>query len=218
MDLKNVISMNALSIVLNPLSPKWKRPRHSRLIRFTKDILRREDCDIDNYTYGQPMVIGHPGIKLRIGKFCSIARGVVIQLGGIHRTDLGTTYPFEAFVDIFPKAAHSMAEDVGPISKGDVTIGNDVWIGQGSMILSGVTVGDGVVIGAGAIVTRNIEPYSIVAGNPARLIRKRFDENTIKELLQIRWWDWPTEIINENLQIIYDGNVLKMRDVRPDIA
>lgn len=86
------------------------------------------------------------------------------------------------------------------------------------MILSGVTVGDGVVIGAGAIVTGNIEPYSVVAGNPARLIRKRFDENTIKELLRIRWWDWPTEIINENLQVIYDGDVLKMRDVRPETA
>ena len=87
-----------------------------------------------------------------------------------------------------------------PASKGDVVIGNDVWIGRKAVILSGVTIGDGAVVGTMAVVTSNVEPYTIVAGNPARPVRKRFDDSTIQNLLQLRWWDWPTEKVKENVK------------------
>jgi hypothetical protein len=92
MKVKNAINM--LSIMLNPFSPRRKRPNNSRYVGYTRDVLKREDCEIGEYTYGIPLVIGHPGRKLRIGKFCSVASGVIVQLGGNHRVDLGTTYPF----------------------------------------------------------------------------------------------------------------------------
>ena len=89
-------------------------------------------------------------------------------------------------------------------------IGNDVWIGDRATILSGVRIGDGAVIGAGSVVTKDVEPYSIVAGNPARPKRTRFDEETIKKLLEIKWWDWPVEKINDNVNVICSDNVSEM--------
>jgi acetyltransferase-like isoleucine patch superfamily enzyme len=147
---------------------------------------------------------------LKIGKFCSIAARVTIALGGNHRSDLVTTYPFIAFVADWPEAECLSGEDVAAVSKGDVIIGNDVWIGYGVMILSGVTIGDGAVIGAGSVVTKDVEPYSIVAGNPARLIRKRFNDETIRKLLEIKWWDWPPEKIGKNLDVICGTDVAKL--------
>jgi acetyltransferase-like isoleucine patch superfamily enzyme len=116
-------------------------------------------------------------------------------------------------VDDFPEAGTLREGDIGATSKGDVVIGNDVWLGYGSMIMSGVGIGDGAVIAAGAVVTRDVEPYSIVAGNPARLIKKRFDEETIDKLLKIKWWDWPVEKINNNLNLIYNIDVSKMLSI-----
>lgn len=95
-------------------------------------------------------------------------------------------------------------------SKGDVMIGNDVWLGTDAAVMSGVTIGDGAVVGAYAVVTRDVEPYTIVAGNPARPIRKRFDDETIRKLLENRWWDWPREKIAANVTTIYSGDVAKM--------
>jgi acetyltransferase-like isoleucine patch superfamily enzyme len=150
----------------------------------------------------------------RYRKFCSIANGVTIELGGIHRSDLVTTYPFKAFPDSWRRAKDLKSEEVDAISKGDVIIGNDVWIGHEAVILSGARIGDGAVIGAGAVVTKDVEPYSIVAGNPARLIRKRFDDETIRKLLEIKWWDWPVEKINENLQIICSTDISRMLQLK----
>jgi len=120
---------------------------------------------------------------------------------------LARGYLLWAFPDQWTKARDFNTLDVIFIPKGDVSIGNDVWIGRETLILSGVTIGDGAVIGARAVVTKDVEPYSIVAGNPARLIRKRFDDKTIHRLLEIRWWDWPPEKINENLHVICTNNL-----------
>lgn len=185
----------------------------SRNIKYTKDVLKGENYEIGEYTYGIPTVFAgflHPEVNLKIGKFCSIAQGVTIYLGGNHRTNLVTVYPFGAFPDDWPRAKQLKYEDVGPVSRGDVVIGNDVWIGHRASILSGVTIGDGAVIGAESVVASDVEPYSIVAGNPAHLIRKRFNEETIRKLIQIRWWDWPIEKIEANLNVLCSNNLSEM--------
>ncbi|HEX5127349.1 MAG TPA: CatB-related O-acetyltransferase, partial [Rhodocyclaceae bacterium] len=138
-------------------------------IKLTRKTLQQRypQYSIGRGTYGDDLLVRNwnEGTTLRIGNYCSIAAGVKIYLGGEHRTDWVTTYPFSA---LWPEAAHIEGH---PRSKGDVTIGNDVWIGTEAMILSGVTIGDGAVIGARAVVSRDVPPYAIVAGNPASVVR-----------------------------------------------
>lgn len=129
------------------------------------------------------------GTTLTVGNYCSFARGAQVMLGGNHRLDWVTTYPFSAIDGRF---SHFTGH---PQSKGDVVIGNDVWVAREAMILSGVTIGDGAVIGARAVVSRDVPPYMIVAGNPAVEIRTRFPQPIVERLLALRWWDWPDERI-----------------------
>jgi acetyltransferase-like isoleucine patch superfamily enzyme len=175
--------------------------------RMLRDKLREDWIEIGDYTYaGCIPIIARCGAttKLRIGKFCSLAGGVQIYLGCNHRTDWITTYPFPAFPEYFNNAFKITGHVA---TKGDVVIGNDVWIGERVLILSGVTIGDGAVIAANSVVTKDVEPYSIVGGNPAKLLKKRFNEDTIQKLLEIKWWDWPIEKINDNLDILCSSNM-----------
>ncbi len=160
---------------------------------YTKQFLNPKH-DIGEYTYGHPRVLTwHTHEKLRIGKFCSIAEDVSILLGGQHPITNVTSYPLEFALK---EAANlPFAYPDIPYFKHSVTIGNDVWIGFGATILPGVTIGDGAVIGARSVVTKDVEPYAIVGGNPAEVIRKRFSEEIIAELLRIRWWEWSIERI-----------------------
>jgi acetyltransferase-like isoleucine patch superfamily enzyme len=175
---------------------------------FTKDIIHEKyRKNIGDYTYGSPKIFDWgEGATLKIGKFCSIADGVVIFLGGEHRTDWVTTYPFSApeLNQYFPTAKNIKGH---PKTKGDVIIGNDVWLGYNSIILSGVKIGDGAVIGACSVVTKNVPPYTIVAGNPAKIIRKRFSTKIIKKLLKIKWWNWPIEKIKKNVKFLCTNNL-----------
>ncbi len=165
-----------------------RRVRHGPVLmsknkRFSKH-------DIGEFTYGRPRVFSfHDDTGLKIGRFCSIAHNVTILLGGEHHTDLVTTYPFGEF---FPKAERFSGR---PFSRGAVVIGNDVWIGLGALVLSGVEIGDGAVIAAHSVVRKDVEPYSIVGGNPARHIRFRFSASQIRDLQAIAWWNWPIEKI-----------------------
>jgi len=139
-----------------------------------------------NHTYGlEGATTRHwgEGAKLHVGKFCSISGCVEIFLGGNHRTDWVSTYPFGEFENWSTKI------EGHPATKGDVRIGNDVWIAWGSKILSGVTIGDGAVVAAFSVVTKDVPPYSIVAGNPARVVKKRFTDKQIADLLNNPWWD-----------------------------
>jgi acetyltransferase-like isoleucine patch superfamily enzyme len=151
--------------------------------------------DVGNYSYGFPEVLdSREGAKLRIGKFCSFAPGVKILLSAEHLVSSVTTYPFDVF----------WGGVRGPPSKGDVAIGNDVWVGYGAIILSGITIGDGAVIGAGSVVSHDVPAYAIAAGNPARIIKYRFEASLIEFLLRIRWWDWPIKRIEELYPLLTD--------------
>lgn len=148
------------------------------------------------------------GDRLIIGKFCSIGPGVTFIMNGAnHRMD-GSTYPFNIFGNGWEKYTPTL--DMLPL-KGDTVIGNDVWIGLDATIMPGVNVGDGAIIGAKSIVTKDVEPYTIVGGNPAKEIKKRFSESKIKELLKIKWWDLENEVILDNIDAILslDVDVLK---------
>jgi len=165
---------------------------HENLVQRTQKEFRRRypRHRMGTGTYGVPQVHDwKDGTTLTIGNYSSIAKNVHIFLGGNHRTDWVSCYPFPAF---FAEAAH--VRDFRT-SRGDIVIGSDVWICYNASILSGVTIGHGAVVAAGAVVTRDVEPYSIVAGNPAQHVKWRFDEDTRKELLQIAWWNWPEEEI-----------------------
>jgi len=158
--------------------------------------------EIGDWTYGLPAVVCYgEGVKLKIGKFCSIADGVVFLLGGEHRMDMVTTYPLNAF---FPFADNQTSHRK---IKGDIIVGNDVWIGRNALILSGVTIGNGAVIGAGAVIAKDVAPYSVVVGNPAKRIRFRFHVDVIEELERIAWWDWPMAKIQESLPLLLSENI-----------
>lgn len=165
-----------------------RNPNNETRLHLRKLALRH-GFSIGAYSYGRPKVrFPESGRRLTIGRYCSIADKVEILLGGDHRLDWVSTYPFAAMTGLFPDAG---APADYHASRGDVTIGHDVWLGSGCMILSGVSVGHGAVVAARAVVTRDVPPYAVVAGNPARVVRTRFPPETVAALLAAAWWDLP---------------------------
>lgn len=166
---------------------------------YTRYLLNNPRYEIGDYTYGHPVVHDWgDGGNLIIGKYSSIAQNVHILLGGNHRHDWVTTYPFHSIGEGLWSGAADVAND--RTSKGDVVIGHDVWIGINTIIVSGIKIGDGAVIAAGSVVTKNVPPYAIVGGNPARVIKKRFSDYEIEKLLEIEWWYWPDDVVNERIK------------------
>jgi virginiamycin A acetyltransferase len=149
------------------------------------------------------------GDKLVIGRFCAIAEGVTFIMNGAnHRMEGITTYPFNIFGSGWEKVTPTIEQL--PF-KGDTIIGNDVWIGQNATILPGVKIGDGAIIAANSTVAKDVEAYSIVGGNTARMIKKRFSEETIDLLLKIKWWSWDEKKIFENLELLVSGDLERLR-------
>ncbi len=176
----------------------WKK--HGDETRFHFD---NPDIEIGTHTYGIPNVIVYDlGIKLKIGRYCSIANDVKILLGGGHNINYASTFPFY----YREKSLFQNANTFDAPDSADTIIGNDVWIGNGVTILSGKTIGDGAVIGAGAVVSKDIPPYAIAVGNPIRIIKYRFDEETISKLIDSEWWNLPEDKINEALPYLNDVN------------
>ena len=160
------------------------------------------DFEKNNVLYQYP--VNHD--RLLIGKFCSIACGAKFLFNSAnHALGSLSTYPFPIFYDEWGLDGKNVADAWD--NKGDITLGNDVWIGYEAVILAGVTIGDGAIIGARAVVTRDVPPYAIVGGVPARLIRRRFDEATIESLLALQWWDWEPERIRRALPVLQTGDI-----------
>lgn len=147
--------------------------------------------------------------KLIIGKFVQIAHGVqIITSSANHQMNGFSTYPFS----VFGEPWSSNYEANWP-NKGDTVIGNDIWIGHQSLIMPAIRIGDGAIIATRSVVTKDVPPYTIVGGNPARIIRKRFDDETIAVLLEIKWWDWPIDVINENIRTIVSSDINALKKI-----
>ncbi|WP_251862261.1 CatB-related O-acetyltransferase [Clostridium sp. Marseille-Q2269] len=189
---------------------------------YLKNVISGENIEIGDYTiyndfhnnprdFEKNNVMYHYPInkdKLIIGKFCSISCGAKFIMNcGNHTLKSLSTYTFPVFGDEWDETLNP--KDAWD-NKGDIVIGNDVWIGYEAIIMSGVKIGDGAIIGTRAVVTRDVPPYNIVAGVPAKTIKKRFNEDTINKLLKIRWWDWPCEKIKENIKHIECGDIDKL--------
>lgn len=188
---------------------------------FLKNIIKNPNIIVGVYTYYDDFDDVHNfeknvkyhfdfvGDKLIIGKFCMIASDVTFIMNGAnHPTNSISTYPFEIFGNGWEKA---MEEKTYPV-KGDTVIGNDVWVGYNATIMPGVRVGDGAIIATNSTVVKDVAPYSVVGGNPAKEIRKRFSDKQIEKLLEIEWWNWEIEKITENLSVLTDNNLEALND------
>jgi len=164
--------------------------------------------EIGEYSYGAFDILwAHHNKKCIVGKFTSIGSNCVVYLGGNHNTRWITTYPFgtTGHRNVFTTVN---VDHIGhPFTNGDIVIGNDVWIGDRVSIMSGVTIGDGCIIAAFSHVVKDVEPYSIVGGNPAKFIRYRFSEEQRQDLLRIKWWEWDAEKINHALPLLCSENI-----------
>lgn len=203
----------------NEIFPNPKIPS----LCFIKNVIKNPNIIVGEYTYYDDIngaenfesyVTHHYdfiGDKLIIGKFCAIAKGIeFIMNGANHRINSITTYPFNIMGNGWEKSAPSLTDLK---LKGDTIVGNDVWIGQNVTVLPAVHIGDGAIIGANSVVARDIPPYSVAVGNPCEVKRKRFDEDLIEYLLQIKWWDWNSEKIFKNMEALCSGDLNKIKNI-----
>ena len=193
---------------------------------YLKNVMTKPNIEVGDYTmyndfvndpgeFEKNNVLYHYPInhdKLIIGKFCSIACGVKFLFNSANHTLASlSTYPFPLFFEEWGLEKQNVAESWD--NKGGIIIGNDVWIGFEAVILAGVTIGDGAIIGTQAVVTKDVPPYTIAGGIPAKPIKKRFDEDTISDLLHIKWWNWPKEKISQHIGAIRSGCIKELMEV-----
>lgn len=173
------------------------REQHNRLTKnLLKEKINKYKWDVGDHTYGSFAVLEPSMAKLKIGKFCSIAGGVTF-IAGNHRIDTVTTYPFTTLKRYWPSARRDPIHDHS--TNGNIIIGNDVWIGEGVTINSGVNIGDGAVIATNSVVTKDVEPYAVVGGCPAKKIKMRHSKDVIASLLEIKWWNWDDKLIDSRI-------------------
>ncbi len=201
----------------NP-SLKHPMPMHKR-VGFLKSLVEADNIEIGDFTYyddpdgpdlfQQKCVLHHYpfiGDKLIIGKFCAIAEGARFIMNGANHAMSGfSTYPFNIF-------GHGWEDGFDPSTwsrelRGDTVLDNDVWIGMEAVILPGIHIGSGAIAAAKSVVTHDVPPYAIVAGNPAKVVKTRFDKRTVARLLRVAWWDWPVDKITRNLNAIRGADI-----------
>lgn len=194
-------------------------PNEYKTSCFLKNVITAPNISVGDYTYYDDpddptgfeknnILFNYPefGDRLIIGKFCAIASGTKFIMGPAnHRISSVTTYPFHVFGGLWSKRTPKHLSQL-PF-KGDIVIGNDVWIGRESAILPGVKIGDGCIIAAYSVVTRDVPPYTVIGGNPAKVLKKRFDQELIELLLQLRWWDFEAEQLVEFLPLLCSPNL-----------
>jgi virginiamycin A acetyltransferase len=203
--------------------PKTKYPLAGfPQVGFLKPLVANPNIVVGEYTYyddpdGPELfeakcVLYHfpfVGDRLVIGKFCALARGVrFIMNGANHKISGISTYPFF----IFGNGWETVMPQPGDLPyKGDTVIGNDVWLGYDVLVMPGIKIGDGAIVAASAVVTKDVPPYAVVGGNPAQVVKQRFSDEVVAELLAIRWWDWPVDKITRNLPAIVGADLSALR-------
>ena len=210
--------------MIGPDKKKLYPNENIKTICFISNLPKRPNVEIGEYTYYSDNKktpekfydnIEHHyeflGDKLIIGKFCAIAEGVkFIMNGANHRMNSVTTYPFNIMGGGWEQFTPSL--DDLPL-KGDTVVGNDVWIGQNVTVMPGIYIGDGAIIAANSVVTKDIPPYCIAGGNPCRVIRKRFGEDLIAYLLDLKWWDWDADKIFRNMDALCSGDLQRIKHI-----
>ena len=205
-------------------NPQDKYPiKGNHVVQFIKNTITRPNIIAGEYSYYdarngesfEDQVLYHYeffGDRLVIGKFCAMAPGVTFIMNGAnHRMDGFSTYPFNIFGHGWEK--YTPALDQLPF-KGDTIIGNDVWIGMDTVIMPGIKIGDGAIVAAKSVITKDVEPYTIVGGNPEKKLKTRFSEEIINELLEIKWWDLDIAIISAHIDVIVNGDMESLRTLK----
>jgi virginiamycin A acetyltransferase len=207
--------------VLHPVSG------HERVV-FLKPLVTDPRIEVGDYTYyddpedalgfeRSAFLYAYGPERLIIGRYCAIASGVRFVMPGANHADLGpSTFPFGIFGE--PWAERTMDLVMGAPSRGDTVIGNDVWLGYGALVLPGVTIGDGAVVAAASVVAADVPPYAIVGGNPARVIRRRYEDEDVERLLRAAWWDWPVELVTEHARTIMAGSPAELERIAAGVG
>ncbi|WP_144300786.1 DapH/DapD/GlmU-related protein [Stackebrandtia nassauensis] len=192
------------------------RPTPHERVVFLKPLINSEKIVVGDYTYyddpddptafeERNVLYGYGPEKLVIGKYCALATGTrFIMAGANHPTAGVSTFPFTIFGGEWAEKTLDVLSAIP--SRGDTIVGNDVWFGYQSLVMPGVRIGDGAIIASGSVVTGDVAPYSVVGGNPAKQIRRRFSDTEVEQLLDAAWWDWPMELVTEHARTIMAGN------------
>jgi virginiamycin A acetyltransferase len=190
---------------------------------FLRPLVRHPNIEVGEYTYydgpDDALAFEHDAVlyafgpeRLIIGRFCAIAAGVRFLMPGANHADLGpSTFPFGIFGP--PWAEQTMDLVLGAPSGGDTVVGHDVWLGYQALVVPGVTIGHGAVVAAGSVVSRDVAPYAVVAGNPARVVRMRFGDDDVARLLRAAWWEWPIELVTEHARTIMAGTPAQLERI-----
>lgn len=209
--------------MLNIPDPNVIFPNEYGTSCFVKNVVHAPNIEIGDYTYYDDdtdptgfernnVLFNYPefGARLIIGKFCALAQGTTFIMGPAnHRTGSTSTYPFNVFGGAWTEATPDHMSQLP--RKGDTVVGNDVWLGRECVVMPGVKIGDGAIVAAYSVVTRDVAPYTVAGGNPARFIKSRFDEELTGLLLRLKWWDLPPEELVAWLPILCDENLENLR-------
>src|SRR3954462_7268369 len=201
--------------VLHPIAGQQR-------VVFLRALVQSPNIEVGEYTYydsyGDPLAFEREAVlyafgpeRLIIGRFCAIASGVRFLMPGANHAGVGpSTFPFGVFG---PPWDDTMDIVMSAPSRGDTVVGHDVWLGYSALVLPGVRIGHGAVVAAPSVVAREVPPYAIVAGNPARVVRSRFSERDVAGLLRAAWWDWPIELVNEHVRTIMTGTAAEIEGI-----
>jgi virginiamycin A acetyltransferase len=194
---------------------------------FLRALVTDPRIDVGDYTYyddpddplgfeRNAVLYAHGPERLVIGRYCAIASGVRFVMPGANHAELGpSTFPFGIFGE--PWAERTMDLVMGAPSRGDTVVGNDVWLGYSALVLPGVTIGHGAIVAAAGVVASDVPPYAIVGGNPARVIRRRYEDDDVERLLRAAWWDWPVELVTQHARTIMAGTPAELERIATEL-